>query len=731
MIIQDGSITDANGSISFGTNDLTTDGRLTAGAATLASGTAIGNITVSDGSITSGSNAISFGDENLVTTGTLNAGVATLASTSKIGDLTLSNGSIVDENEAISFGNNDLSTTGTLSAGVATFESGTQVGNVVISNGSINAINDKINFGNDTLITNGPIIAGASTLASGTTISNLTVSDGSITSGSNAISFGGNNLSTTGTLNAGVSALASGTAIGNLTVSDGSITSGSNAISFGDNNLSTTGIISASSFTGDGSALTGVVASSTGTLAGATPIILEGESEDDFETTLAVEDPSESDKTITLPNVTGTIITTGNDSSIDEVGTVTSGVWQATLVADTYVADDLTISGGDVTNSTIEGSTIDNTIIGGTTPSEVVVTTLTANTGIEPGESDGASLGTSSAEFSDVFLADGAKINLGNNQDVTLTHIKDVGVKLNGSNQLQFGDSETKISQSADGVLDLESDEEVEINGTTIDINGDVDISGSLTTGSTIVTNGSLMPASSDGAGLGSTSAEFSDVFLADGAEISLGDNQEVTLTHIEDEGLRLNSLNQLQFGDSGTKIYQSADGVLDLVSDNEVEINGTTIDLNGDAMLDNATVDFVRIDGTYVGHVDDTDLMNLANGTLTVSGTLAATTFSGDGSNLTGISASSVKADDISQGDAAVSISTSSGAINLNPASGSPVLIDNTINFDGSLIGHTDDTDLMTLANGSVTFTGSTVIPVADVNGGAIDGVTLVQTVR
>ena len=87
-------------------------------------------------------------------------------------------------------------------------------------------------------------------------------------------------------------------------------------------------------------------------------------------------------------------------------------------------------------------------------------------------------------------------------------------MKLNGSNQLQFGDSETKISQSADGVLDLESDEEVEINGTTIDINGDVDISGSLTTGSTIVTTGSLMPASSDGAGLGSTSAEFSDVFL-------------------------------------------------------------------------------------------------------------------------------------------------------------------------------------------------------------------------
>ena len=60
--------------------------------------------------------------------------------------------------------------------------------------------------------------------------------------------------------------------------------------------------------------------------------------------------------------------------------------------------------------------------------------------------------------------------------------------------------------------------------------------------------------------------------------------------------------------------------------------------------------------------------------------------------------------------GDAAVTISTSSGAVNINPASGSPILLDNTINIDGSLIGHTDDTDLMTLADGS-TFTGSTVI--------------------
>ena len=107
-------------------------------------------------------------------------------------------------------------------------------------------------------------------------------------------------------------------------------------------------------------------------------------------------------------------------------------------------------------------------------------TNITASTAFLPDASDGASLGTSALEFSDLFLADGAVINLGDDQDVTLTHVADTGVLLNSTNQLQFGDSGTYIHQSADGVLDLVSDSEVEINGTTIDINGAVDISSTL-----------------------------------------------------------------------------------------------------------------------------------------------------------------------------------------------------------------------------------------------------------
>mgnify|MGYP007000196360 len=51
--------------------------------------------------------------------------------------------------------------------------------------------------------------------------------------------------------------------------------------------------------------------------------------------------------------------------------------------------------------------------------------------------------------------------------------------------------------------------------------------------------------------------------------------------------------------------------------------------------------------------------------------------------------------------------------------------IVDN-VNIDGTTIGHTSDPDLITLTSSNVTFTGSTVVPNADINGGAIDGVTL-----
>jgi hypothetical protein len=54
-------------------------------------------------------------------------------------------------------------------------------------------------------------------------------------------------------------------------------------------------------------------------------ITFEGATANDYETVLAVTDPT-ADRTITLPNVTGTVITTGNLSDITNIGVFTSTI---------------------------------------------------------------------------------------------------------------------------------------------------------------------------------------------------------------------------------------------------------------------------------------------------------------------------------------------------------------------------------------------------------------------
>ena len=144
--------------------------------------------------------------------------------------------------------------------------------------------------------------------------------------------------------------------------------------------------------------------------------------------------------------------------------------FDGTVTTDALVADTADINGG----------TVDGATIGASSATTVKGTTVTATTAFVPGTSDGATLGTTSLEFGDLYLADGGVVYLGADQDVTLTHVADTGVLLNSTRQLQFGDSGTYIHQSADGVLDLVSDTEIEINATTIDINGAVDVSGEV-----------------------------------------------------------------------------------------------------------------------------------------------------------------------------------------------------------------------------------------------------------
>jgi hypothetical protein len=76
-----------------------------------------------------------------------------------------------------------------------------------------------------------------------------------------------------------------------------------------------------------------------------TSITFEGATADSYETILQVTDPT-ADRTITLPNATGTVITTGNLSDITNIGVFTSTITMEGATANDH---ELTISAGDPT----------------------------------------------------------------------------------------------------------------------------------------------------------------------------------------------------------------------------------------------------------------------------------------------------------------------------------------------------------------------------------------------
>ena len=78
-------------------------------------------------------------------------------------------------------------------------------------------------------------------------------------------------------------------------------------------------------------------------------------------------------------------------------------------------------------------------------------TTITATTAFVPDAADGASLGTTSLEFSDLFLADGGTIKFGNDQDINITHVADTGLTTNGD--FTVGDDLTVSG----GVIDVKN----------------------------------------------------------------------------------------------------------------------------------------------------------------------------------------------------------------------------------------------------------------------------------
>jgi hypothetical protein len=124
------------------------------------------------------------------------------------------------------------------------------------------------------------------------------------------------------TVNAGTAILAAG-----------SLTDSSGAISFGNENLTTTGTLNTGAITCGAITASGSISMTGDTFSVGTSVIFEGDTDDEYETTLTVTDPT-ADRTLTLPNVTGNIVTTGDSN------TVTGTMITTDTVAEANMADD-------------------------------------------------------------------------------------------------------------------------------------------------------------------------------------------------------------------------------------------------------------------------------------------------------------------------------------------------------------------------------------------------------
>jgi hypothetical protein len=184
----------------------------------------------------------------------------------------------------------------------------------------------------DTLTIGLPNAVSITTSVTAPTVStgNMSLTNGSITDSSGQISFGNENLVTTGTINGGAITGTSITGSG-ATHTLGTIEISGNTIRSTD---STTIIIN-DALTVNNPLVAGVttinptgtsnITSSTGfTVFGSTLVLaqnqfiaFEGASNNDFETTLTVTDPS-ADRVITLPNETGTVVTSGSSNVVAE-----------------------------------------------------------------------------------------------------------------------------------------------------------------------------------------------------------------------------------------------------------------------------------------------------------------------------------------------------------------------------------------------------------------------------
>ena len=199
--------------------------------------------------------------------------------------------------------------------------------------------------------------------------------------------------------------------------------------------------------------------------------------------------------------------------------------------------------------------------------------------------------------------------------------------------KIQFRDTAIYINSSADGQLDLVADTEIQIAATTIDINGNVDVSGTLTVagavdfGDAALSNvGAVQLDSISGDGDTNTSITFSgsDVITVANAGTNQVTFNDGSIAPVTDSDVDLGT-NSLRFKDayidSATVTGEVAAASLDISGN--VDIDGT---LETDALSINSTTvtstaaELNILDGVTASAADINLIDGITNGTVIAS---------------------------------------------------------------------------------------------------------------
>ena len=201
---------------------------------------------------------------------------------------------------------------------------------------------------------------------------------------------------------------------------------------------------------------------------------------------------------------------------------------------------------------------------------------------------DGSDAGTASFNHDVKLASDASILGFGADNDVTLTHVHDTGLLLNGTMALQFNDASQSINAPSATVLDINATDEVEVNATLMDVNANLDVSGTYTGGGTMTTGGNIVIP--DAGTIGSAS-DTDAIAITSGGNIGI--NTTSPAKKLSVNGPALATISALTDGSTITPDFDTAQNFSVTLGGNRTLANPNNIDAGQTGSI------FVTQDGT------------------------------------------------------------------------------------------------------------------------------------